>query len=273
MLGLYFPNRATTTAVTLGAWSASLPAANVGDSDIARVARSVDATTASTKLCVDLGAAYALRAIALVNHNLSAVAQWRVLLGTTAGASDVYSGSLAGWLSATFDASMAALGMQDTEYLRDGTPAIIVLPQAYTARYVTIEISDATNPSGYVQIGRVFAGGGISPRYNASYGLQDSWIDLSTSDRSESGALWTTPRRRLRKVQMVLDGLTLDEGDALHEMQRVLGTVDEVLYVPNLGDMAQSQRYGMLGTISEMSPLEYPYFRMRRLPLSITQKG
>jgi len=271
MLGLFFPNRSTQT-VTLGSWLAALPASNVGSSDITEVARSTDDATASTKFCVDLGAAYALRAFALANHNLSAAAQWRVLLGTTAGASDVYSGALADWLSATFDTSMAALGMQDAEYLRDGTPAIIVLPSLYSARYVTVEISDTSNPDSYVQIGRFFAGGGFVPTYNAAQ-LQDSWIDLSTRDRSESGALWTTPRRRLRKVQLVLEGLSLDEGDTLHEMQRVLGTIDEVLYVPNLSDMAQSQRYGMVGTIEEMSELDYPFFRGRRLPLVITQKG
>lgn len=272
MLGLFFPNRSTQT-VTLGSWLAALPASNVGTSDITEVARSTDDATASTKFCVNLGASYALRAFALVNHNLSSAAQWRILLGTTAGASDVYAGSLADWLSASFDSSMAALGMQDAEYLRDGTPAIIVLPTTYSARYATVEISDTSNTDGYVQIGRFFAGGGFVPTYNATYGLQDGWVDLSTRDRSESGALWTTARRRLRKVQMVLEALSLDEGSTLHEMQRVLGTIDEVLYVPDLTDMAWSQRYGMLGTIEEMSELAYPFYRKRRLPLVITQKG
>jgi hypothetical protein len=137
---------------------------------------------------------------------------------------------------------------------------------------VTVEISDTSNPNNYVQVGRFFAGGGFVPSYNATQ-LRDGWVDLSTRDRSESGALWNTARRRLRRVQLVLEGLSLDEGDTLHEMQRVLGTVDEVLYVPNLSNMAQSQRYGMLGTIEEMSELDYPFFRGRQLPLVITQKG
>lgn len=272
MLGLFFPNRATAKTVTLGSWLAGLPASNVSTPDITEVARSTNDATASTKFCVDLGAAFALRAFALVNHNLSAAAQWRILLGTTAGGSEVYAGTLADWLSATFDATMAALGMQDTEYLRDGTPAIIVLPTVQSARYVTVEITDTSNPDNYVQVGRFFAGGGFVPSYNATQ-LRDGWIDLSTQDRSESGGLWVTARRRLRRVQLVLEGLSLDEGDTLHEMQRVLGTIDEVLYVPNLSNLAQSQRYGMLGTIEEMSELDYPFFRGRRLPLVITQKG
>jgi hypothetical protein len=270
MLGLFFPNR-TTSTVTLGSWT--LAASNVGDPDITKVARSTNDATSSTKFCVDLGAAYALRAFALINHNLSSAAQWRILLGTTAGASDVYAGTLANWLSVTFDSSMAALGMQDGEYLRDGTPALIVLSTLYSARYVTVEISDTSNPDNYVQIGRFFCGGGFIPTYNAAYGLKDGWTDLSTKDYSESGVLWATPRRRLRKVQFVLEDLSLDEGDILHEMQRVLGEIDEVLYVPDIADMAVSQRYGMLGTIAEMSDLEYPFYRSRKLPLVIKQKG
>ena len=53
----------------------------------------------------------------------------------------------------------------------------------------------------------------------------------------------------MRRVQLVLEGLSLDEGDTLHEMQRVLGTIEE------------------------MSELDYPFFRGRQLPLVITQKG
>ena len=171
------------------------------------------------KFCVDLGAAYALRAFALVNHNLSAAAQWRILLGTTAGARMSSAGTLADWLSATFDASMAALGMQDAEYLRGGTPAIIVLPTTQSARYVTVEISDTSNPNNYVQVGRFFTGGGFVPSYNATQ-LRDSWVDLSTRIAASQVPCGTMARRRLRRVQLVLEGLSLDEGDLARDAAR-----------------------------------------------------
>jgi hypothetical protein len=181
---------------------------------------------------------------------------------------------LAGWLQASgFEAGLTAAGMEDGEYLRDGTHALIVLPTAYTARHVTIQISDVANPDGYVQIGRMFAGGGFVPTINASYGLQHGWRDLSSKEQSESGADWVTARRRLKRAQFVLEGLTEAEGEQLHEMQRVIGTIDEALYVPDLSDIGGSQRYGFLGTLAEMSALEYPYYRRHRLPLSMAQKG
>lgn len=273
-IGLFFPNRAQPGLTnSLGSWSASLPASNMLDSRLAKVARSTDATTASTKRSFDLGTARVLRAVALVNHNFSAAATWRVLLGTSAGGAEVYAGTLAPWLSASFEAGLVAAGMEDGEYLRDGTPAIIVLPAFYTARHVTIEIADTGNPDGYVQIGRLFAGSGLVPEINPGYGLQDGWEDLSSKLQSESGSEWPTARRRLKTVSFVLESLSLDEGAQLHEMQRVLGTIDEVLYVPDVDDAALTQRYGMLGTISELSPLDYPYPRRRALPVRIRQKG
>ena len=147
MLGLFFPQpRHAEGRDHSGRGFRRCPHPTSASPDITKVARSTNDAEASTKFCVDLGAAYALRAFALVNHNLSAAAQWRILLGTTA-ARPTSTGTLADWLSATFDASMAALGMQDAEYLRDGTPAVIVLPTVQTARYVTVEISDTSNPT------------------------------------------------------------------------------------------------------------------------------
>lgn len=273
-IGLFWPNRCTASAtVSGGAWQAALPASNVCDPQIAKVARSTNALAASTRLQLDLGSARSMRAFALVNHNFSANAQWRVLLGTTSGASDVYAGTLANWLHLDFEAGLVAQGMEDGVYLRNGTPAIIILPGFYSARHVTVEISDTGNADGYVQIGRAFAGGGFIPTINAVYGLQDSWVDLSTAEFSEGGSLWGTARRRLRMVRLVLQALTTTEGEQLHEMQRVLGTIDEVLYVPDIASQADMQRFGMLGTLSEMSALEYPFQRYRSLPIVIRQKG
>ena len=275
MIGLFFPNRATTAGTySGGSWLAALPVANVGDPALAKVARSTDATIGSTKIRLDQGSARALRAFALVNHNLSAAAQWRVLLGTTSGGSEVYAGTLADWLQATgFEAGLTARGMEDGEYLRDGTHALIVLPAFYTARHVTIEITDTANANGYVQVGRIFVGGGFVPTINASYGLQHGWKDLSTKEQAESGADWVTARRRMKKAQFVLDGTTEAEGEQLYEMQRVIGTIDEALYVPDLVQIGVSQRYGFLGSIAEMSAIEYPYYERHRLPLSMAQKG
>jgi hypothetical protein len=275
-LVLAWPNRVgAATTVSGGSWS--IAAQNVATADITQVARSTNATEAATQMRLALDAARNIRVVSMVNHNLSATAQWRVTIGTTAGASDLHdSGWLAVW-SMTFDswieweAATWWVGAGLDEYLRAPFPVVHMLDDAVTAQHFSIYIRDVTNADGWVQIGRAFAGDAIQPTYNMSYGLSDEIDDLSDITRAESGAVWTTDRRRLRRVSLVLDWLTDDEGAYLHEMMRVLGRTGEVLYWPYPDEPGRSQQYGFLGQLMEMSALEYPYHRVRRLPLRIQE--
>jgi hypothetical protein len=61
------------------------------------------------------------------------------------------------------------------------------------------------------------------------------------------------------------------EAAYLHEFQRLVGTIDEVLYIPYPADMGESQRYGFMGRLTELSAIDYPYFRIRSLPLKIEE--
>lgn len=273
-LGLSYPNRAIGATVTGGSWLAARPASKVATRELADVARSTDATATNTKLRVDFGSARTLRAFALVNHNLSSAATWEINLGTSSGGSEVYNGAAVNaWQLGSFDATVVALGVDDAAYQRSDYAALQVLGQAYSARYLSIDIVDTANADGYVQIGMLFAGGLWTPEVNAEYGMQDGHRDLSSNSAAESGATWDTPRRRLRETRFLLPRLTLTEGDQLHELQRVLGTVDDVLYVPDIGDAAITQRYGFVGRLREMSPLEYPYYATRAKGVAIAERG
>lgn len=274
-LGLSYPNRAIDAAVTGGSWLAALPASNVANRELAKVARSTNATTGSTKLQLDLGAARTLRAFAIVNHNLSAAATWLLKLGTSSGASDVHSGSAVNaWQLAAFDATAAALGVDDAAYQRNDYASIIVLPQSYSARHLTIEINDTANVDGYVQIGMVFAGGLFVPEVNPDYGsLEHGHMDLSSGGQSESGAPNSTARRRLRTASFVLSALTDAETHLMHEQQRVSGTVDDVLYVPDIADAALQQRYGFVGRLGRMDRFKYAQYGRQAKGFELVERG
>ena len=274
---LSYPNRANAAAITGGSWLAGLPASNLANREMWRVARSTNTLAASTKINVDIGASKLLRAFALANHNLSAAATWRVTLGTTAGASNVYDSGFVNVWRMTFDNLVEWesvswwTGVAGDEYLRSPFAAMHAAPDSYSARYLTVEISDEANVDGYVQIGRLFAGGALQPTYNPVYGLQDGIKDLSTTDAAESGAFWGTERRRMRYTSLVLGWVTPTEAQYIQEMQRSLGTLGEVLYIPYPADMGESQRWGYIGRMSELSPIEYPYYRMRSLPIKLEE--
>lgn len=272
-----YPNRAGAATYSGGSWVSDLPASNLASSELSKVARSADCLLTSTKFNVALPAAKNLRLFSIHNHNLSDTATWRVSIGTTAGGSDIwYStwkpvwtmefGEAVEWGSSVWWGKPGG-----DEYLRSPFYSVIVAPDTFNARYITVEINDTANIDGYVQIGRLFAGGVIQPEYNATYGLQDSWRDLSSVEQAESGTMWATERRRLRSASFVLPYIPTADAVAWHELQRQVGTVGEVVYVPYPSDLALNQRYGFLGRLSELSPIEYPYYRARSLALKIEE--
>ena len=274
---LSYPNRATAATITGGSWSAALPAQNVADKQMWKVARSTDALLASTKFTADFGAAKQVRCVSLANHNLSAAATFRVTFGSTAGGSDVWdSGWKPAWRMAfddlvEWESVTWWTGVAGDEYLRSPYAVMAVADDIYSARYVTVEINDTANADGYVQIGRLFVGGFLQPTYNPEYGLQDGLRDLSTTDAAESGAFWGNEKRRLRYTSFVLGWVTPTDAAYLHEMQRTLGTIGEVLYIPYPENPGESQRWGYLGRLSELSAIDYPYYRVRSLPLKLEE--
>lgn len=278
-LFLGWPNRIDEAALSGGAWLSGLPLANLKERALSKVCRSVNASTGSTVIDLDLGQARSLRALALQNHNLSQAGSWRVKLGSSAGASDIYSGSYQSAWSLSFDSGQLEWGgnnwwdgMVDDDYIRHPYIAPMLLTTWYSARYVRIEISDAANPDGYIQMGRIFVGSGFVPALGARYGLSEGWEDLSRLDYTLSGALVADIGRRRRWAKFELGYIRqADEAPIVHEMLRRLGTAGEVLYLPNTSNWQDCQRYGFVGRLREMSAIEYPYVNARTIGLVIEE--
>lgn len=142
-----------------------------------------------------------------------------------------------------------------------------------TARYLSVEVDDTANADGYVQIGRVFVGGGFQPSLmNMETGMRDGRKSLDDVVTAVSGKEYGTVRRRRKTVAFSLPMLTEEEGDHLHEMQDFVGLTEEVLVVHDPDDLAQSQRYGMLGLMEDLDPIAYPFFATRSNAMQIKEK-
>ena len=261
---LGWPNRIDDCTLTGGSWVITLD--KLKTRRYGEVARSASAALAHTKFYADLGAVRALRAIALINHNFSLNALMRISLGTTAGATDIYTSGWQGCWPMSFDSEMLEWeannwweGVADDQYIRHPWMAVWPLSAYYNARYLTVELDDTTNTDGYLQFGRAFVGGGLVPTYNASYGLQTGWIDPSTVNRTRNGTATFDVKRRRRFVNFGLDWITNEDFKRVWEMQRRLGTTGEVLYLPDANSVQPAQRLGFLGGLKELSGLSYPY--------------
>lgn len=267
-----YPNRIDEATITGGSWEATLPLANLQDRQLSLVARSTDALAASTTMRFAFATVRAFRCFALVNHNLSEAAQWRVKVGTTAGGAEVYD---SGWLDCwqmAFDLGLMPWGTAGLWRHIDGDEfvghdrAIVHVATAgwYDGTHVQIEIDDTTNADGFVQMGRVFLGGGIQPAYNMSYGMAEGWVDRTEVQTTPGGAEYFQNRRPHRVATFSLDWLSAEEFKRFYEMQRLLGISGEVFYIPDTDDTDVQQRQGFLGRLQELSMIEYPYANTRK---------
>ena len=85
---LGYNNRIDAAVLSGGNWSAGLPLANLQQRNLAKKARSLDASLASATFDIDLDSVQAVRVAALCNHNLSVNGRFRMRASRVAGAFD-----------------------------------------------------------------------------------------------------------------------------------------------------------------------------------------
>lgn len=274
-----WPNKIASATLSGGSWSGSLPRANLATRAQYEVARTSDATLASTQFAMDFGAVVPLRVFALANHNLSESANWKITLGTTAGGSDLHdSGWQAVW-HLSWDTGLMSWGdlslwegvIDDSEYLGHPYLAIYTLPAGISARYVTIEIDDTGNSAGYVQIGRAWASPALQPATGLALGFAHGWDDPSEIVTMPSGVLAQVARRRKRWMRGELRNLSADEANVIDEIQRREGLFGELIVINNPYNADELQRRAFIGRLRELSAIEWPWPRIRSTPISVEE--
>lgn len=243
-----------TPAYSGGSWRAALPLANLKDRRLANVARSTDATTASTTFTVDLGSDVAMRVFALCGHNLSSAATVRVTAVNAAAATVYDSGAITATPSG-LNANVAAV---------IDVPFYIVASANQTARHVTFAITDTTNAAGYVEVGRCIVAAGFQPSVNASYGLAWGAENPTTRTRTVGGAAVYDRQRGARTVAGVLAMMPESEafGDWF-DLKARAGLDGQVFFVydPDVAvTSATGYKRAMLAVFAQVDPIAHPYF-------------
>jgi len=283
MFGYPIHSDNANAALSAGSWEAALPLTNLADRRLAKVARSTDATTASTKFDVDLGAVRYIHAVALIGHNLSLAATVRIYADDNGGFAspdydstalpaipDIYPSDMPQWeVVASRD---GALSQEDYDagYVPD---FIHICPSPQTERYWRIEIVDTANADGYVQIGRLVIVSVYQPILNMDYGAGLGWQTSSTSAETDGGATYHVDRKRRRIFNFVLPWVSDDEG-LVHgfRLQQALGTSEQLLFVFDPADTVHLHRRSMLCTLESLSPLVMPYLKEFEQAVSLVEE-
>jgi len=281
-LKLGFPNRIDAATVSGGSWQSTLPLSNIKDRRLSRLARSTNAALANTIINLDLGSAKTVGAVALVTHNLSASALVRVRGDDAADfATPLYdSGWKNAWPSGVIPAELLEweddnfwLGTVSAEAIAGyQSPYINNIDSRPVLRYWRIEINDTSNPSGYVQVGRVFIGDVWSVTNNYSGGAALGLEDSTGIESSIGGEEYFDVKKRFRVFQFSLDDLTDTEAYArVIDLQRLAGISGELLIIPNADDITNGFRRNFLGRLRSLSPMMQLNFRIKTAKFEVKE--
>ncbi len=266
-----FPNRADQATLSGGAWEATLPRANLQHRTLGKVARTSSDAASATQFDIDLGVERFIRALALVNHNISLDGLIRIRASTVSNfASTVYD---SGWhdvwptVYAFGEVAWGEINFWDGQYSdeeRAGYTAAYahILTSAAQARYWRVEIDDTANADGYIEIGRLFIGDGWQPTYNMSYrGAGIGWETGTEAQLARSGAEYFDRRTPHRIVRFILDWMSEDDGmSRASELFRRAGVDQEVFYAFDPSDTVHALRRQFLGRLRTLSQIEFPYY-------------
>jgi hypothetical protein len=195
-----------------GSWEANLPLANLAETEPSKVARSTDATLASTLGVIDLGATQAVGGLCFVRHNASPEAQVKITVATDAGfTSVVHAGAWQDILPPTEPFGAKQWGefrwggrMSAAELDLFGRVSPIFIGTPVLGRYVKFEIDDTANTDGYVEIERLFVAPGLQPALNFEYGWGSAPTDSGRREQTRGGRDIIEARPRARQVRLTL---------------------------------------------------------------------
>jgi hypothetical protein len=233
----------------VGSWRSTLPAENVQDRDLGLVARSTDATEASTQMEFDLKRTCPLIIFAAIFPNLSSAGTVRFKASAIAGnyGSPIYdSGALTPWPAGE---TLDTLG----EIRPTG---IAVAGAVQNARFVHMQISDTANPDGFVDASRAVIAGGIRPTRTMRWG---AWFGVETAtQRFGKGSRFIyneEPQRRYHEFD--LKYMSDDEARReLFDMQRLAGIAGQFWWVPD-ADSSLLWLESYLATLERLNPLQH----------------
>ena len=212
----------------------------------------------SPYIAIDFGTAIEIDFIALAGHN-----------GTSSGTVTIKAG-------ATDAVSDYTLSNQDfitgPDLGYDKNLFAVKLATAQTYRYWRIEISDAGNPDGFLDLARLYMDKAFVPDINASYGAEIGFIDPTTIKRTISGAGIPLRRKKLRQARFSFDFLKETESfGKLYDFDMDRGVSKDVLYIHDMDDTTHFQRRYVYGIMEELSPITIAFLNVHRKQYTITE--
>lgn len=248
-------NRADDATFTPGSEVGTLPVENVTDRRLSKVYRTADitaptltpdtyrdTTSGRTWFEFDMGAVRVLHLAAILGHNITQDGKVRIRLSNVSDFSTLTydSGLVDAWPTVGAPGSLpwgvfpwgGAISASEASFY--SIPTYIILDEGVSGRYGRVDISDASNPDGYIQIGRLWCGPAWIPTKNIDYGWDISWEENSDTEYSRGGQAFVNVYSKRRVMRFTLSNMEENElySNAFDFMDRRKGTSGDMIVIP-----------------------------------------
>ena len=261
-----YKNRIDAATLSGGSWQA--PLTNIQTLRLAQRARSTTTNSNDCLINIEFDKDRLIQVVSVNAHNISTDGYVRIFAGSAPGLNDLYdSGEVEVWppmystLSLHWRDYHFWSGKIDEEARKEYQKNFIhICTASVKTKYWGIQVYDANNTDGYIEIGRLFMGRLFAPQFNVIYGAQMAWEDNSKIESSLVGVEYMSKVPMTRVAQVNYDYSFRREAlEGLYELQRQSGTTQEVLFIGNADDPGQMVRLGFLGRFRRIEPLKWHF--------------
>ena len=255
-----------------GAWqTGSLGLSNLRTPYLAEVARSVSLAPEATQFIVDLNEPSTIGGIALGACNVQPTAEARFrAYRDTARTDQIFDSGRVSFPGVAVD--VATIEWEDMgfwsgvtkEFVDNGKSSSLIYlpPTPVQAQYWFIEIFDAFNPAGYIEVGRLFMGQRWSPSINYGYdGNSLDLLDVTGVEESRGGVRFYDQRPIRRSLSVSFDYLT--EREVFQDVYRIAvrsGVSGQVVVVSSPDDPDSMRNEAFIATMRQLPSLRRPVF-------------
>lgn len=249
---LGYSNQTDQSTLSGGSWNATYPITNLQTRYTAQEARTTNAQATSSVIAIDMGSAQMIGVVALIANNLTASATVRVR-----GANN------SSMTSPLYDSGTVSV-YEHTDYATAFAPTY--------ARYWQINISDTSNPAGYISIGRLFIGSKFKPAINIIYGAGIQIESRTEVAEALGGPEYFNELENRRVWQGSWDALT--DAEAYRQMfviQKESDVSGEVYFIEDDGDTTYQDLRWFWGRMRSLNAIEWPYIDRHSVGVEIAE--
>ncbi|MEQ8747358.1 hypothetical protein [Pyruvatibacter sp.] len=258
----YSTNFALDATLSGGGWAGALPLDNMKTPLLAsQPARSASLDTDDTQFDVAFGRVRKLSIVAALATNITSGATYRLRLSQ----SDSFDAPQydSGWVQAYPSLfSSAALDWEEENWWT-GQPVegdiapynrnvFVLLDPPVQATHARLEVLDPSNPDLALDIGHLFAAGGVQPEFNFNFGTPRGLRTRTLRDETPSGRAVFDRRPLQRVIRVDYDALSKNEAVIFQDAAARNDIEDPVVFVPDPGDTANLFREAFLGRFAQL---------------------